>query len=198
MRRWSRDRLVGGLDPKVAPLAAALLLGRREGVDPDVNDAFARTGTTHLLAISGLHLQVLAGVFWLAFRLLGLGRRGTFAAVGAATVAYALLVGLMPSVVRSAAMTVAVCVAGLLDRSSRPANMLALAALATLALNPADLFDVGCQLSFLARGGDRLGDRAGGGLAPVRVLRAVVPVPGAGKPARRRWSGSSSRGGCDG
>jgi competence protein ComEC len=150
VRRWSRDRLVGGLDPKVAPLAAALLLGRREGVDPDVNDAFARTGTTHLLAISGLHLQVLALALGLVLRMLGMGRRGAFAAVGAATVAYALLVGLMPSVVRSAAMTVAVCAAGLLDRSARPANMLAMAALVTLLLSPADLFDVGCQLSFLA------------------------------------------------
>src|SRR5262249_48336947 len=61
IRAWSYSRLVSGLDPDTAPLAAALLLGRREGVDPEVNDAFARTGTTHLLAISGLHLQVLSG-----------------------------------------------------------------------------------------------------------------------------------------
>ena len=60
LRAWSRERLVGGMDPEVEPLAAALLLGRREGVDPEVNDAFARTGTTHLLAISGMHMQMLA------------------------------------------------------------------------------------------------------------------------------------------
>src|SRR5512135_882985 len=83
-------------------------------------------------------------------RALGLGRRGAFAAVALATVAYALLVGLAPSVVRSAAMTVTYCLACLFDRKARPANTLALAALATLALNPAYLFDVGCQLSFLA------------------------------------------------
>lgn len=106
VRAWSQARLVSGLDARIAPLAAALVLGRREGVDPDVNDAFARTGTTHLLAISGLHLQVLALVLGLMLRALGLGRRGTFAAVALAIVAYALLVGLAPSVVRSAAMTV--------------------------------------------------------------------------------------------
>ncbi|WP_406698818.1 ComEC/Rec2 family competence protein [Singulisphaera sp. Ch08] len=150
VRAWSYDRLVADLNPKVAPLAAALLLGRREGVDPDINDAFARTGTTHLLAISGLHLQVLAGVLWFVFRSLGLGRRGAFAALALVTVAYALLVGLAPSVVRSAAMTVAVCGAGLFDRPVRSANNLALAALITLWMNPTDLFDVGCQLSFLA------------------------------------------------
>ena len=147
---WSQRRLAAGLDPKVAPLAAALLLGRREGVDPDVNDAFARTGTTHLLAISGLHLQVLAGALGVVFRLCGMPRRGVFLAVGAATVAYALLVGLMPSVVRSAAVTLAYCGSGFVHRRARPGNTLALALLVTLALNPAHLFDVGCQLSFLA------------------------------------------------
>ena len=150
LRAWSRAKLVAGLDPSVAPLAAALLLGQREGVEPDVNDAFARTGTTHLLAISGLHLQALALVLFFVFRALGLGRRGAFAAVALATIAYALLVGLVPSVVRSAAMTVIGCAAGIFDRSARPANTLASAALVTLGLNPANLFDVGCQLSFLA------------------------------------------------
>jgi competence protein ComEC len=152
LRAWSHARLTAGLDPSTAPLAAALLLGRREGVDPEVNDAFARTGTTHLLAISGLHLQVLAAALGGFVRLLGFSRRKAFASVAAATVAYALLVGLMPSVVRSAAMTVTYCLAGWLDRRARPANTLALAVLLTLGLNPAYLFDVGCQLSFLAVG----------------------------------------------
>ncbi|WP_422928443.1 DNA internalization-related competence protein ComEC/Rec2 [Singulisphaera sp. PoT] len=149
-RAWSHGRLVAGLDPRVAPLAAALLLGRREGVDPEVNDAFARTGTTHLLAISGLHLQVLAGALWFLFRMLGFGRRGAFLAVALTTLGYALLVGLMPSVVRSAAMTMTACVAGMRDRRTRFGNILALAAIVTMMLNPSHLFDVGCQLSFLA------------------------------------------------
>ncbi len=150
VRAWSLGRLASGLDPEVVPLASALLLGRREAVDPEVNDAFARTGTTHLLAISGLHLQVLAAVLGACARGLGLGRKRSFGAVMAGTVGYALLVGLAPSVVRSAAMTVGACLGGWRDRCSTPANLLAGAALATLAWNPSDLFDVGCQLSFLA------------------------------------------------
>jgi competence protein ComEC len=150
VRGWSYRRLVAGLDSRAAPLAAALLLGRREAVDPEVNDAFARTGTTHLLAISGLHLQVLAAVLLVVMRALGVGRRAAFSTVAIATAAYALLVGLMPSVVRSAAMTLTVCLACWFDRPTRPANVLAMAALATLALNPSNLFDVGGQLSFLA------------------------------------------------
>jgi competence protein ComEC len=149
-RVWSYTKLVAGLDPRIAPLAAALLLGRREGVEPEVNDAFARTGTTHLLAISGLHLQVLAGVLWLVCRAVGMPRRRSFLTVSLVTIGYALLVGLAPSVVRSAAMTVTICVGSMRDRTARPANVLALAAIVTMLLNPAHLFDVGCQLSFLA------------------------------------------------
>jgi competence protein ComEC len=149
-RAWSHDRLVAGLDPEIAPLAAALLLGRREGVDPDVNDAFARTGTTHLLAISGLHLQALAALILFSCLALGSGRKAALLAVIAATAGYAMLVGLMPSVVRAAAMTIVAGLGGLRDRCARPANLLAMALLATIALNPAHLFDAGCQLSFLA------------------------------------------------
>ena len=150
VRAWSVRQLANGLDPATLPLAAALLLGRREAVDPEVNDAFARTGTTHLLAISGLHLQVLAGGLVLLARGAGAARRPTFVLVAATVLAYAILVGLAPSVVRSAAMTVGACLAGWRSRCATPGNLLAGAALATLAWNPADLFDVGCQLSFLA------------------------------------------------
>ena len=73
VRAWAYRRLVAGLDPSVAPLASALVLGRREAVDPSLNDAFARTGTTHLLAISGLHLQALAALVWLIARVGGPG-----------------------------------------------------------------------------------------------------------------------------
>ncbi len=150
VRTWSFRQLAVGLDPATVPLAAALLLGRREAVDPEVNDAFARTGTTHLLAISGLHLQVLALVMAALARSVGCRRRTTFLLVAMGTVGYAGLVGLAPSVVRSAAMTVGVCLAGWRHRCSSPANLLAAAALATILWNPSDLFDVGCQLSFLA------------------------------------------------
>ena len=117
---------------------------------PDINDAFARTGTTHLLAISGLHLQALAWVLAIVARWLGVRRQPTFLLVALGTVAYAALVGFAPSVVRSAAMTVGACLAGWRRRCSTPGNLLAGALLATLVWNPNDLFDVGCQLSFLA------------------------------------------------
>jgi competence protein ComEC len=152
IRSWSRARLVERLDPSVAPLASALLLGQREGIEPEVNDAFARTGTTHLLAISGLQLQALAFALLLAFRVAGLPRRPAYLGVALAMVSYAFVVGPAPSVVRATVMTATFCLAAISRRLNRPANTLALAALGTLAVNPSYLFDVGCQLSFLAIG----------------------------------------------
>jgi len=152
IQRGSRAQVFDRFDPAIAPLAAALLLGQREGIEPEVNDAFARTGTTHLLAISGLQLQALAFALLLVFRVVGLRRRPAYLVTGLAMVGYALLVGLAPSVVRSTVMTVTFCLAAIGHRLDRPANTMALAALATLALNPVFLFDIGCQLSFLAIG----------------------------------------------
>ncbi len=152
VRSWTRARLFAGLDPSVAPLASALLLGQREGIEPEVNDAFARTGTTHLLAISGLQLQALALALLGVCRVAGVARRPAYVGVGLAMVGYAVVVGPAPSVVRATVMTATFCLASISRRLSRPANTLALAALGTLAINPSYLFDVGCQLSFLAIG----------------------------------------------
>jgi competence protein ComEC len=150
LRASCRMRLVQGLDDQVGPLAAALILGQRDDIDPEINDAFARTGTTHLLAISGLQLQALALALGVALRLVRVPRRIAYTCVGLVTVGYAILVGLAPSVVRSAVMTLAFCAAAISNHPTRSANTLALAGVVTLSLNPFHLFDVGCQLSFLA------------------------------------------------
>ncbi len=179
LRAFSRARLVERIDPAIEPLVAGLLLGQREGIDPEVSDAFARTGTTHLLAISGLHLQVLAAGLVFAFRLLGVARGPAHALVGTGALSYAVLVGLAPSVVRSTMMTLAFCLAAVMHRAVRPSNTLALAGLATLAINPVNLFDVGCQLSFLAVAALfwLVPVASVGGGALVQALRTVIRGP---------------------
>ena len=105
-----------------------------------------------MLAISGLQIQVLAFFLGLVFRAVGMPRRLAYGGVAMVTLGYAILVGLAPSVVRSAVMTWTFCVAAIASRPTRSANTLALAGLFTVAWNPFFLFDVGCQLSFLAIG----------------------------------------------
>ena len=122
IRSWSRARLFERIEPSVAPLASALILGQREGIEPEVNDAFARTGTTHLLAISGLQLQALAVALLLVLPARRTGSQAGLSALCVSTmVAYAVVVGPAPSVVRATVMTATFCLA--VDRrAARPAR----------------------------------------------------------------------------
>ncbi len=202
IRSWTRARLFARLDPSVAPLAAALLLGQREGIEPEVNDAFARTGTTHLLAISGLQLQALAFALLAAFRLVGLPRRPAYLSVAVAMVGYAVVVGPAPSVVRATVMTATFCLASISQRLNRSANTLALAGLGTLAVNPSYLFDVGCQLSFLAIGAliwlvppSAALVRAGIGKLRDRLLGRITPLDELERALEPAWRAALRRAG---
>lgn len=135
-----------------AGLAAALLLGSREQLEDDVEEAFVKTGTMHLLAISGLHLGILAGFFWFWLNVFGVPRRPAAIAVAVLVVGYALLIESRPPVIRATLLVLVACGAVVLDRPVRTANTLAGALVLVLLLNPAELFQTGLQLSFLSAG----------------------------------------------
>lgn len=138
------------LSSETAPIAVALLLGSRSQLETDVRTAFAESGTMHLLAISGLHVGMLAWFLWIICRLGKLAPPTTSLVLLAVVVAYAFVTEGRPPVVR-AAILISIWTAGIpWHRSAPAANTLALAGLVVLILNPADLFDVGAQLSFLA------------------------------------------------
>jgi competence protein ComEC len=131
-------------------VAAALLLGESSGMTGADWDQYLHTGVIHVLAISGQHLVVLAGFLWLLMRLLGIRRRQAALFVAATLFTYALLTGARPPVMRAAWAIMAYGVGTLLQRSTSRANTFALAWICVALFNPADLFNAGCQLSFLA------------------------------------------------
>ncbi len=131
-------------------VAEALLLGESNGMTGDDWDVYLRTGVIHVLAISGQHLVVLAGFLWLASRVLFVKRRVAALVIAALLVGYALLTGARPPVMRAAWMVAAYTGGMLLRRPVLPANTFALAWLGVAAFNPTDIFNTGCQLSFLA------------------------------------------------
>ena len=102
--------------------------------------------------IAGLHLGILAGFVGMVLRRL-LPWRWGLPAVAAFTIVYMLLVDAQPPVVRATVLIVATCVAAYIGRRRAGFNVLALAGLIVLALNPVDLFNVGPQLSFLCVAG---------------------------------------------
>jgi competence protein ComEC len=147
LRRVARDR-VDSVFTRNAALAAALLLAQRDGLDPEVRERYARAGLSHLLAISGLHVGVIAGILLLSMGALRLGRRAGSAAAGVGTLAYVGLLGAPHSAARAALQVVFVLTARGLQRPSRTESLIAAAALLLLAYDPAGLLAPGFQLSF--------------------------------------------------
>ncbi len=155
-----REALLGGLNGVVpepeAAMGAGILLGVRASIAPEINDAFATAGLTHVVAISGWNIAIVAALVAALVRPLERrpGGRWTTAFVAAATVGgYVVLTGASPSVVRAALMAAAMLVARLGGSRAHAASALGLAALVMLLVAPAVLWDVGFQLSLLATGG---------------------------------------------
>lgn len=140
----------GSLNERQAGLASALLLGAREHVDWERTEPFVTTGTVHLLAISGVHVGILALGFWWTARLLALRRTVAIGSAIALVILYALLTDARPPVVRATVLVVAFCLARLSARRTSGFNALAAAAFVLIAWNPATLFQAGAQLSFVA------------------------------------------------
>ena len=134
-------------------MAAAVLLGAREQLEPDRIEPFVETSTIHLLVIAGLHLGILAGAVLLLAGRLPIPWRWTLLGVAGFAVLYMLLVDAQPPVVRATVLIVVMCGAAYLGRRPLGFNSLAAAALVVLAVNPVNLFRAGPQLSFLCVAG---------------------------------------------
>ncbi len=129
-------------------LLSAMLLGQRSHIDAKIYDAFKRTGTAHFLALSGMHIGLLAFMLWFTGQAGGLSKRATAALVLIVLVVYAVLVEPRPSVIRATTIALAFCLGYLLRRPANALNSLSLAALVLLLWNPMQLFQAGFQLSF--------------------------------------------------
>jgi len=133
-----------------ADLLAAVLLGLRRDIDSGINDDFMKTGTVHLLAISGLNIGMIA---FIAVLLLGMARIPKKAAIPVVVFVlafYAVMTNATPSVVRATVMSAAVLLGLLIGRDTSLWNSLGLAAIIILSFDPNALFDAGFQLSFVS------------------------------------------------
>jgi competence protein ComEC len=146
--------LAGALPEPQGSLAKAIFLGLRGGVPSSLSEVFSRTGTAHLLAISGLHMSIIIAIF-LSLGTLLFGRRRSiyvWLALGF-TWLYALLAGMHPPVIRAAIMGSLFIIAVYLGRQGSAIIALAFAAAVMVGIQPGLLWTVSFQLSFLAMAG---------------------------------------------
>lgn len=146
--RGRAQEKIRAIFPDHAGLVEALVLARRGGIDPAVRDRFARSGLAHLLAISGLHVGIIAGVLILLGRVARLGARTTAVVAFICTLGYVLFLGAPHAAMRAALQLGLVTAARRLQRPSDPYTPLAAVALFLVALDPLAILEPGFQLSF--------------------------------------------------
>ncbi len=160
----TRDHLRQFLDEQVQNpqrgMLKALLLGEKGEISKDIREAFIKTGTAHILAISGLHIGIIAfAAFWLMLHILSLSERlllafnikkpaALFTIIP--VIFYSFIGGFSIPTQRAMIMVLIFLLAILLDRERDLYNTLALAALVILLVHPLSILDVSFQLSFAA------------------------------------------------
>lgn len=138
-----------GLSDDQYAVVAAMALGDKSALTHELKDTYSKTGASHILALSGLHL----GIIYALLSMLVVGRRWqliTQVAIILSIWAFVFLVGMSASVVRSAVMLTVYALLAIGHRQKMSVNTLAFTAIVMLLISPQALFDVGFQMSFMA------------------------------------------------
>ncbi|MEA1959123.1 MAG: DNA internalization-related competence protein ComEC/Rec2 [Chloroflexota bacterium] len=130
-------------------MARAIILGLRHDIPPSLYEDFQRSGTAHLLAISGLHMSIIAGIILsVCVRLFGRHRPTYFIVTLGILWIYAILAGMSPSVMRAAMMISLYLLGAHLGRQRSGLPAVTFAAAVMVAIDPKILWEIGFQLSF--------------------------------------------------
>ncbi|MBA3522334.1 MAG: DNA internalization-related competence protein ComEC/Rec2 [Gemmatimonadales bacterium] len=147
-----------------APMVDALILGRRGGIDPELQDRFARSGLVHLLSISGFHVGLITAWVFLLARLLGISRSRSLMLSAAVSAAYVAFLGWPAPAARAAALAAVVARCQVRQRLVQANALLAATCLCVLVVDPWAILDLGGWLSAAALWGastfSRWSDRA--------------------------------------
>ncbi|QOI97626.1 MAG: ComEC family competence protein [Flammeovirgaceae bacterium] len=134
-------------------IAAALILGVKDGLDTDLTQAYAASGAMHVLAVSGLHVGIIYMIILFVLQPTSRSRQGKWALAFVSIVllwGYASITGFSPSVLRAVTMFSFVALARPLNYRTNIYNILAVSAFVLLLFNPYLVMSVGFQLSYLA------------------------------------------------
>jgi ComEC/Rec2-related protein len=181
IRGRAENALGRGMPDREAALARGFVLGEDERIDARTVEDFRRAGLSHLLAVSGQNVALLALLAMPLLAAFGIPLRARLLWILGAIVVYVPLAGAGPSILRAGVMGGVGVLATLAGRRTSRAYALALAAVVTLAADPAIAADIGWQLSFAA---------VLGILAIVQPLRTAI----AARTGARGWRGALAEG----
>ncbi|NTV01643.1 MAG: ComEC family competence protein [Chlorobiaceae bacterium] len=181
-----RRYLAESIDDRFPPgrerqFVKGMILGEQELLPEELNDAFRRTGTAHVVAVSGLHVALLAlavNLFLQRLRVTYAGRWAAFTLLVAALATYSFVTGNAPSIRRAAIMSAVMIGGGVLGRKTYAMNSLAVSDLMILLFDPFDLFNAGFLMT-------------NGAVAGILVLHPQLSrlLPAGGGLARQVMSG---------
>ncbi|MGB6112886.1 MAG: ComEC/Rec2 family competence protein [Acidobacteriaceae bacterium] len=138
------------LSSQDSSVLSAMLFGDRTRLQHSMRSAFERTGSFHLLVVSGLHITIVIGlIFWLARKLRIRQLPATLLAISLA-LPYAFLTGFAPPVQRALWLSVVYLFSRILYRERAALNAIGIASIGVLVHNPSALFDASFQMTFLA------------------------------------------------
>lgn len=151
MKEYFRRSLEQALPEPHAALAVGMLLGGDAGLPRDAREWFTRTGTAHIIAVSGFNVAIVVGVLTATLIGIGMRRQRTYLAIIVGVILFVMLTGAQASVVRAGIFGSIALLARWLGRKQDARVALALTATVMAAINPFIVrYDVGFQLSFLA------------------------------------------------
>lgn len=151
LKNNSLDIIKRHINEPEASIIGPVLFGGGEDISEDLVADFRRTGLTHIMAVSGFNVGILAaGIGYLLFAI-GLNRKWTFIITSVMTAAYVVMVGAPASAVRAGVMSILILLSLAVGRLATFINIVVITAAATLVINPRLLAaDLGWQLSFAA------------------------------------------------
>lgn len=146
-----RRKIETGLTEPEASLAMGILLGDTKGTSEDIKDAFSKTGLSHITAVSGMNISIIAALLIPSLLFAGFWRRQAFFITVFFLIFFVILVGMPASAIRAGIMGFLVLLSFNIGRTSRILNSVIFTAALLLFFNPKLLRDdIGFQLSFLA------------------------------------------------
>lgn len=149
LREHSSKVLQNNFPNPESALLRGILLGDESGITSELEDAYARTGTSHIIAISGFNMAVLAGVISLLLRRRLNRWKGSLVAIGVLAF-YTIFVGASPAVTRAFFMSAFAIMGSSIARRGNLLNSLGLSVLVMVLWNPQLPWDIGFQFSVMA------------------------------------------------